>query len=67
MFVTVSNKLYDYINTKLGINNELTLMIPASSLLAFELLLLMNCRPVCQIRSSFQPEKKNKNSFLLNC
>ena len=29
--VTVSNKLYDYINSKLGINNELTLMIPSSS------------------------------------
>ena len=64
---TVSNKLCDYINTKLGINNELTLMIPAFPLLAFELLLLMNCWPVCQICSSFQPEKKNKNSFSLNC
>ena len=41
--VTVSNKLYDYINTKLGINNDLTLMIPAFPLLAFELPLLMNC------------------------
>ena len=29
--VTVSNKLYDYINSKLAINNELTLMIPSSS------------------------------------
>ena len=29
--VTVSNKLCDYINTTLGINNELTLMIPSSS------------------------------------
>ena len=28
---TVSNKLYDYINNKLSINNELTLMIPSSS------------------------------------
>ena len=28
--VTVSDKLYDYINTKLSINNELTLMIPSS-------------------------------------
>ena len=28
---TVSNKLCDYINTKLGINNELTLMIPSAS------------------------------------
>ena len=34
--VTVSNKLY--INTQLSIKNELTLMIPSSSLLAFEFL-----------------------------
>ena len=63
--VTVSNKLYDYINTKLGINNDLTLMIPAFPLLAFELLLLMNCWPVCQICSSFQPEKKIRIHFHL--
>ena len=36
--VTVSNKLCDYINTQLSIKNELTLMIPSSSLLAFEFL-----------------------------
>ena len=39
--VTVSTKLYEYINTKLAINNDgwyQTLLIPASSLLVFELL-----------------------------